>query len=513
MIFRRNPYAIHTIKTKRKENDMAKKLLCILLAAMLLLISCSGGGTETADGSSGAEGSANPDAAQQEETEPEPEPVDPATVFDLEVKDWGGKDLGILGTNWYNINSNWTSLELRCKEMTGEAMNDAVYTRNMNVESKYNVKLVVSDGGAYLDSSITNEVVAGTNAYDIAFPRISEMNNVANSGNAYNMNAIDDLDLSKAWWSQLARENLTVADKILFISGDMNFMDKWTAVCMFFNKSVAASYNVTAGELYDLVDAGQWTVDKFSEYTNAVTNDSNGDGTLDKEDTWGCTANAGYVGNFLHAWDDPYTKVVDKQLVFNLDSEYTVNAIDRIIGIMNDNVIFAGAWDVAEPVFTAGRALFFIEVTQKLAHLRTLEYDFGVLPLVKYDETQPGYRTTCATLAQMICIPKTTADKDFAGYMLQAMGYESSLTIQPAYINSALESKFARDERTADMLGYIFRGMNYDIGYQNGMGGASDMVNNMISSRENTAASKFASITKAIDKQLEKLNESYKNAE
>ncbi|MBR4206089.1 MAG: hypothetical protein IKQ92_11475 [Clostridia bacterium] len=204
---------------------------------------------------------------------------------------------------------------------------------------------------------------------------------------------------------------------------------------------------------------------------------------------------------------------MEKELVFNLDNEFTVNAIDRIISIMNDNVIFAGAWDVAEPVFTAGRALFFIEVTQKLANFRTLEYDFGVLPLVKYDEAQSDYRTTCATLAQMICIPKTAADKDYAGYMLQAMGYESSLTIQPAYINSALESKFARDERTADMLGYIFRGMTYDIGYQNSMGGASGMVDGMITARENTAASKFASINKAVSKQLEKLNESYRNAE
>ena len=496
---------------------MKKRWICFVLAALLLLSACATeGGKETGtDGGAGIAEQSGGDNGTAAETEPETEAEteDPATVFDLEVKDYGGKTLGILGTDWYNIASNWTSPELKVTELTGEAMNDAVFNRNRSVESKYNVKLEVTDGGAYLDSPIQAEIVAGTNAYDIAFPRISEMNNIAQDGGAYDMNKIESLDLSKSWWSQFARESLTVHDAILFISGDMNFMDKWTAVCMFFNKDVASGYNITAAELYDLVDEGKWTIDKFSEYTNAVTNDSDGNGTLDQKDTWGCTANASYLGNFLHAWDDPYTVVQDGELVFNLNNEKTFAAIDRIIAVMNNNVIFAASWDVAEPVFTAGRALFYIEVTQKLANFRTLEYDFGVLPMVKYDEAQPEYRTTCATLAQMICIPKTTADKEFAGYMLQAMGYESSLTIAPAYIENALESKFARDERTADQLGYIFRGMTYDIGYQNAMGGASSLVDGMISSRDNTAASKFATVTKVISKQLEKVNAAYENAE
>ncbi len=500
---------------------MKTKLICLILAALMMLMTACAGktGTEGKEGAGSPQsadnaGNSGDDAGEAEaETESAPETEDPSVVFDLEVKDFGGKNVGILGTNWYNIASNWTSPELKVTELTGEAMNDAVYNRNRMIEDKYNVKLEVTDGGAYLDTPIQNEIVAGTNLYDIAFPRISEMNNVAQSGGAYNMSKIDSLDLSKAWWSQFARESLTVHDSIFFISGDMNFMDKWTAVCMFFNKNVAAGYNITADELYNLVDEGKWTIDKFSEYTDAVTNDSDGNGTLDQKDTWGCTANASYLGNFLHAWDDPYTVVQDGELVFNLNNEKTFAAIDRIIAVMNNNVIFAASWDVAEPVFTAGRALFFIEVTQKLANFRTLEYDFGVLPMVKYDEAQPEYRTTCATLAQMICIPKTTADKDFAGDMLQAMGYESSLTIAPAYIENALESKFARDERTADQLGYIFRGMTYDIGYQNGMGGVSGSVDTMISNRENTASSKFATVTKAVTKALEKVNAAYENAE
>ena len=89
---------------------------------------------------------------------------------------------------------------------------------------------------------------------------------MAQDGLAYDMNKIESLDLSKVWWSQFARENLTVHDAIFFISGDMNFMDKWTAVCMFFNKNVAAGYSITAGELYDLVDERELFILEFVLY-------------------------------------------------------------------------------------------------------------------------------------------------------------------------------------------------------------------------------------------------------
>ena len=55
--------------------------------------------------------------------------------------------------------------------------------------------------------------------------------------------------------------------------------------------------------------------------------------------------------------------------------------------------------------------------------------------------------------------------------------------------------------------------MTYDIGYQNAMGGVSSMVDSMISARDNTASSKFATANKAVTKALEKVNNAYANAE
>ena len=153
---------------------MSKKWISLLLSALLLLASCSGGAdTGTEGGTPANEPGGTSDQtteAEAPETEPAPETEDPATLFDLEVKDYGGKNVGILGTNWYNIASNWTSPELKVTELTGEAMNDAVYNRNQNIQSKYNVKLVATDGGAYLDSAIHARSLPGPTPTTSHFP-------------------------------------------------------------------------------------------------------------------------------------------------------------------------------------------------------------------------------------------------------------------------------------------------------------------------------------------------------
>ncbi len=498
---------------------MKKQILSCILAAMLLMLSACGEASSepnTADMSGNGSGSGTEETVEDTEQSQEeiPETEDPAEVWDEPAQDFEGRALNVLCTNWYNIDSNWTSPELQVTEMTGETMNDAVYERNANIEAKFNVKMNFIDGGAHLSSTIETDYIAGTQGYDIAYPRISEMNDLAGAGTVYNLNKIESLELSKAWWSQFARESLTVNDSIFFVSGDMNFMDKWTSIGVFFNKDVAASYNITSDQLYDLVEEGKWTYDVFRTYTSDITNDSNGDGTLDAEDTWGCTANQDYINNVLHFWDSPFLVTDDSgKLVFNLNNEATFDAIDRMIDMLKNNVIIPNSCDIAEPVFTSGRSLFYIEVAQKLANFRDSDTDFGILPPMKYDENQENYRTTCATLSQMICIPKTTPDKEYAGLMLNAMGYESSQTIAPAYIENALESKFARDERTADMLNIIFDGITYDLGYHTDMSGLSGIITSMRTSLENTAASKFQAITKGLDKNLEKINGYYTDAE
>ncbi len=446
--------------------------------------------------------------------ETEPETEDPASVFDLPATNFEGKTVNILGTQWYSgISSPWSSPELNATELNGEAMNDAIVGRNTKIESTYNVDLNFIAGEPYLASVISNDYVAGTNSYDIAFPRISEMVSISGDGIAYNLNNVNNIDLTKNWWSQSARKSLTINGATFFMSGDISYMDKYTAAGLFFNKDVASSYNITSEELYALVDEGKWTYDAFLNYANNITNDSNGDGVLDEKDTWGLSANQDYVSNVMHYWDNPYTMVIDGELTFTANSEHAVDIIDRMINMLQNNIIYANSWDIAQPVFTENRALFYLEVAQKLSDFRSMEFDFGILPPMKYDETQDAYYTTCATLTTMVCIPKTTPDKDFAGFMLEALAYESSQTVIPAYIEKALESKYARDERTADMLHIIFDGIVYDIGYHTDLAGLSSVVSSMRSSLENTAASRFAALQKAVSLNIEKINESYKDAE
>lgn len=478
----------------------------------MLLSSCGGKTTGDETDSSSAPGGTD---ISEETAETEPvETVDPTTVFDLPDSNFEGKTVNILATQWYSgVSSPWSNPELSAVELNGNQINDAVYNRKATIESKYNVKLNYIAGEPYIASALNEDYIAGTNSYDIAYPRVSEMASIAGNGTAYDLNKTENVDLSKQWWSQLAREDLTINGATFFMAGDISHMDKYCSGCVFFNKQMASENNITSDELYGLVDSGKWTYDNFRTYTQNVTNDSDGNGILDNNDTWGCSANADYVSNVMQYWDNPITDVVDGQLIFNCTTERTVDMVDRMIDMLKSNVVYGASWDVAEPVFTSGRSLFYIEVTQKISNFRSLDMDFGVLPPMKYDENQEGYRTTCAALATMVMVPKTTADRNTAGFILESLAYESNQTVIPAFIDNALETKYARDERTADMLHIIFDGITYDLGLFTDLGGFSSKINGMRSSLENTVSSSVSAVSKAVNIQLEKINGYYTNAE
>lgn len=493
---------------------MKKRIFVLLLISAMLLSSCGGKTDDNETDNPSGTGETNiGDGTEEQETEPE-ETVDPSTVFTLPDTNFEGKTVNILATQWYSgVNSPWSNPELAATEITGDQINDAVYNRKITVETKYNVKLNYIAGDPYIASALNEDYIAGTNSYDIAYPRVSEMASIAGNGTAYDLNKTENLDLSKKWWSQLALEDLTINGATFFMAGDISHMDKYCSGCVFFNKTMAAENNITSEELYGLVDSGKWTYDNFRTYTMNVTNDSDGNGVLDNNDTWGCSANADYVSNVMQYWDNPITDVVDGKLIFNCTSEHTVDIVDRMIDMMKNNVIYASSWDMAEPIFTAGRSLFYLEVTQKISNFRSLDMDFGVLPPMKYDESQNGYRTTCASLATMVMVPKTTADRDTAGFILESLAYESNQTVIPAFIDNALETKYARDERTADMLHIIFDGITYDLGLFTDIGGFSSQINSMRSSLENTVSSSVASVSKVVDIQIEQINGYYTNAE
>ena len=439
---------------------MKKRYFALLLVG-LLLSGC--GGTQT---DIPAETTADT-AAEVVETEISYDPM-------IEAVDCGGRDYTILSRLCDGTDYRYPYHEFLAEEATGEAINDAIFERNIFIEEKYNLNFSMPEE-ADMESVLKKAVTAGDALYDLVNISPQSGYNVSVVGALRNMNNIPHIDITKPYWRASVMENTSTGGKNFFYVGDLNLASLNGVGVVFYNKELADSMQIT--DLYDTVRSGGWTFDTFTEYCRGVTADINGDGTMNGEDKFGLTVN-GFVWQPFFAGTG--SRIIDKDAedipVLNWDTEENINAISRIVNFVNDreSVILvnqfpelqtAGSWGQASiDMFSENRALFWIEIIYGVHQLRTMDKDFGILPMPKYDENQKEYASYIhAGWTSAIAMPITNTEDDLAGRLIEDLAYQSSITVRPAFYDVTLKGKVSRDSDSGDMLDIIYSNINLDL--------------------------------------------------
>ena len=177
-----------------------KRILILLLAAAMILCgtaSCSdapgedGGTTVSPEAGADASGGA-------EEAEPEPDPYAYAREkFDAVAEaDFDGADFGITS----QAATGNSEKEIWVEELTGDVVNDAVYNRNLSVNSRFNCNITLTPGD--VNSIIRQAVTSGDSSYKLAFPNMATAASIAQQGCLMDYMKLDGLNLTDAWWDQ-----------------------------------------------------------------------------------------------------------------------------------------------------------------------------------------------------------------------------------------------------------------------------------------------------------------------
>lgn len=440
---------------------MKKRMIALLLLAGLLLAGCGGPTTETT-AETGTE-----TAAAVEETEVSLDPM-------IEAIDCGGRTYTILSRLSDGSNYCYPYHEYLAEEATGEAINDAIFQRNTFLEEKYNLVFSMPEE-ADMEGIVKKTVTAGDAIYDLINIPPQQGYNLSVAGMLRNMNNIPHIDITKPYWRASVMENTSTGGRNYFFVGDLNLASLNGVGVVFFNKELAQSMQIT--DLYDTVRDGKWTFDTFTEYCRGVTSDLDGDGVLNGKDKFGLTVN-GFVWQPFFAGTG--SRIIDKDEgdipVLHWDTEENINAISRIVNFVNDreSVILvnqfpelqtAGGWGQASiDMFSENRALFWIEIIYGVHQLRTMDKDFGILPMPKYDENQDQYASYIhAGWTSGISMPITNTEDDLAGRLIEDLAYQSSITVRPAYYDVTLKGKVSRDNDSGDMLDIIYSNINLDL--------------------------------------------------
>ncbi len=423
-------------------------VIFIVFLSMLFSAGCAAGEVKNT--------SASQTADETNETEEETEAILKSSL--PEGLDYNGAEFNMLSNDYVRYFAD---------ELNGDVLNDAQY----NVRKKTEELL---------------DIVVNENITDI-FQMVSECTKLVNSGDTtYDtvqtidrfavammleklllpIEKMEYVDLDAVYWCPVSTDALSIkGHKYLAVSSCCLQVYKSIGVIIV-NSSLADNYNIV--DLYNTVYDGKWTYDKLKENASVTGGDLNGDGSLDKNDSYGL-----YSPNMRIIMGDAWVACGEKIMTKNSEdipeyraagNEKFMSICEKAYSLYNDNDFVYHAEELPSiDMFKNDQVLFAEVLTSYCSLLRDMESDYMILPLPKYDEAQPVYYSR--SLEPYIQLVLTNCeDTSFTGAVLEAISYEGYKNIVPAYVEATLSYKYQRDDESVDMLNRILGNIMVDVG-------------------------------------------------
>ena len=494
---------------------MNKKILAALLAALMLAPTFTACSESTTNSDSTAETTADASAPSAEaETVPEEtEPEDPRAAISDDLPDikFDGQNFRVLTTEGGAIYGFDYSTEIIAEELNGDACNDAVYNRNLNVETRFDTKITCQMNTSP-STYIKTLVQSGTDEYDIVGMYDFLAYNALNAGAVLNWLEVPHVNLEKPWHNQLANDGATINNRLYAICSDLAVTSMLYTHAFFFNGNLIAQYGYTADDMYTLVKEGKWTIDKAIEITSPMYVDVDGNGTREATDTYGFAYSIWNAADvWLAAFDQTVCKTSDKGIEMTFMNDKTVSIVEKLCAWHYDSGCFFNYPNIyEEETRMRDGTLVFAPIRFKAAFdaLRDMEDPYCIIPYPKWDEAQEQYLTNADDKFTVFTVPLTAVNNaEFLGIVYEALCAESFKTVYPTYYDTALKGKYSSDPTTAEMIDLVMSGRNFDFSFQfaeNAFQQVSYFVRQCLQSNDINIASRYAKIEKALKKTLEK---------
>ncbi len=467
------------------------RLTSVFLSLLLAFSAVACG--EAAGTPSGADDTSAADIAASETT------VDPNSVSDLPASfDLGGYTLRVARQEQEAI--KWALNTFAPESENGEVLNDAFFRRNLTVGEKYNFSIEETITSADPFNDVNKSIMAGDDVYDLMLSVLSNTGK-AYTGNFMDFNEIPNINLGKNYWDKNVIRDLTIGGKICVMNGDIMLSNNDTTYITMYNRALAEDFKIE--NLYEVTRAGNWTLDKMKECMRVVAADLNADGVNDEKDRYGLlfVDNAAvepyFAGSGAYLYEAP--KKDDPYFGFVGDSERAYQVFEKYNEVISDKTqcfdwSFFGTDTAAVINLIQNKQVLFQTAVLSFArrNYRDITIEIGLLPLAKLDEKQDKYYGYRSLSSPYMFVPVTAGDPEKLGFVLEALGSESSDIID-AYYHTCMESKYARDEESIEMMYIADENIVYDAGFVYNWGGLGANIRKAVMQADSGYASLLAS--------------------
>lgn len=432
---------------------MAKKIIALLLVLMIALCSMTScfiviNNTKT-KGEGGSEAQTNA---------PMPELPPKVDVFGEARKQ--AED--ILSSGFSEIDMKDQTFSLVIGDDTGfyiQAEQETSYSKALAIQkdliaSKLNCDFyinVVSYGTLLSDAQAAKN--AGLFYADLVCVPQKAVGYMRSQGMIYNLNELYGDDFNEDYFYSEAK-NASMGSNAYYAVAGKASVTPASYYCIYFNRSIADRSGIT-GEIYDLVEEGNWTLDKMFEMKakcNAATPSVYG---LVSDDTH-LLVNSLYGGFGLKHTNT----AIDTKPTIAANNETLSSFVSKVQTLISEGNISYN--DEMYSIFMVDGALFYVDTLGRSLDIGTA---YGIVPLPKLN-VEDKYVTASTSDSKVFVVLSTNNHPENVPQVLKAFNATGKLT-QIGWARDLLDYAFC-DSRSYKMAELIFDNPSYDFAYMYG---------------------------------------------
>ena len=435
---------------------MIKRIVCMLLLVAIVSVAFVGCSKKNNE---------EPETTVSTQTESDVDEISDGLPNDLNY----GKTVRVLATE-NQMNKTFVT------DLTGTAMNDALYRRLMATQARLGVTFEFvpcahgwEDSNVYTDIVRNDMLANAVSEYDLFMSYNLLPSLMITNGYLSDLTQSLYLDTNKPWWPQNMLEEATINDKLYYVVDNCSWGSIRNMACIVFNKDLAKTYSINEADLYKDVFEYQWTIEKLENYIKNIYGDINKPGERDEKDIYGlaCDGATRYDAFFYGSGLRTTSRDANGNIVLTLDDARIPDIVDRYKTLLHYNTSVYKQDPAIYSMFK-NKTVVFYETAIAIAD-QQIDFDYGVLPVPMWDTDQKEYITYLSNTHDAWSVPRNTSDIDMAGALLTSLACEAYKTVMPKYFEEMLKTRYASDIESAQVYDIIRDGVVFDFGYMFGM--------------------------------------------
>lgn len=354
-------------------------------------------------------------------------------------------------------------------------VDQALYAREKNVESRFNVKIEVftqscdwANKGAFIQH-LANSVNVNDQAYDLVGQYGAASGDGALQGLYQNLAEVEHINTNKPWWPKKLTQSTTVNGKVYGLTGDISPTLIRSAECMFLNLDLWEAYNldehIQGSTIYDIVRENKWTLEMMK--TLALNHTGDNEGIEEDQRIYGLSLvhNVSpdgflYAGGYVMARDINGRLSLSPELETPTFSDW-FDEIQALYSGKRGDILNDGGL----PVFAASRSVFHVDYMSAAQTFAQKGVLFTSLPMPMRSEDQGGYYTCPSMYLTIYSIPIDVKSYSESGLIMEALASEAYRTVSDVIYYDIFQTRYnsAGNEDSAEMFDIVFDSIVLDV--------------------------------------------------